>query len=116
MVKIMTDVSKLLNDKVLEFNSKIKDELSTAKMIEGKTRTICICVLDGDNYVSKLENLKLEDFERTDDTNSDLIVTASSEILEALMSKTMSPVKAYMKGNLKVKASLMDMLLLRKLF
>jgi len=115
-VKIMTDVSKLLNDKVLEFNSKIKDELSTAKMIEGKTRTICICVLDGDNYVSKLENLKLEDFERTDDTNSDLIVTASSEILEALMSKTMSPVKAYMKGNLKVKASLMDMLLLRKLF
>jgi putative sterol carrier protein len=112
----MTDVSKLLNDKVLEFNSKIKDELSTAKMIEGKTRTICICVLDGDNYVSKLENLKLEDFERTDDTNSDLIVTASSEILEALMSKTMSPVKAYMKGNLKVKASLMDMLLLRKLF
>ena len=111
----MTDVSKLLNDKVLEFNSKIKDELSTAKMIEGKTRTICICVLDGDNYVSKLENLKLEDFERTDDTNSDLIVTASSEILEALMSKTMSPVKAYMKGNLKVKASLMDMLLLRKL-
>ena len=115
-MKIMTDVSKLLNDKVLEFNSKIKDELSTAKMIEGKTRTICICVLDGDNYVSKLENLKLEDFERTDDTNSDLIVTASSEILEALMSKTMSPVKAYMKGNLKVKASLMDMLLLRKLF
>ena len=112
----MTDVSKLLNDKVLEFNSKIKDELSTAKMIEGKTRTICVCVLDGDNYVSKLENLKLEDFERTDDTNSDLIVTASSEILEALMSKTMSPVKAYMKGNLKVKASLMDMLLLRKLF
>ena len=112
----MTDVSKLLNDKVLEFNSKIKDELSTAKMIEGKTRTICICVLDDDNYVSKLENLKLEDFERTDDTNSDLIVTASSEILEALMSKTMSPVKAYMKGNLKVKASLMDMLLLRKLF
>ena len=115
-MKIMTDVSKLLNDKVLEFNSKIKDELSTAKMIEGKTRTICICVLDGDNYVSKLENLKLEDFERTDDTNSDLIVTASSEILEALKSKTMSPVKAYMKGNLKVKASLMDMLLLRKLF
>ena len=115
-MKIMTDVSKLLNDKVLEFNSKIKDEPSTAKMIEEKTRTICICVLDGDNYVSKLENLKLEDFERTDDTNSDLIVTASSEILEALMSKTMSPVKAYMKGNLKVKASLMDMLLLRKLF
>ena len=39
----MTDVSKLLNEKVIEFNSKIKDEPGTAKMIEGKTRTICIC-------------------------------------------------------------------------
>lgn len=106
----------MLNEKVIEFNSKIKDDTGMAKMIEGKTRTICICILDGDNYVSKLENLKLGDFERTDDTNSDLIVTASSEILEALISKTMSPVKAYLKGNLKVKANLMDMLLLKKLF
>ena len=32
----MTDVSKLLNEKVIEFNSKIKDEPDTAKMIEGK--------------------------------------------------------------------------------
>ena len=112
----MTDVSKLLNDKVLEFNSKIKDEPNTAKMIEGKTRTICICVSDGDNHFSKLENLKLGNFSITDDTSADLRVTASSEILKALISRTMSPVKAYMKGDLKVKASLMDMLLLKKLF
>jgi len=112
----MTDVSKLLNEKVIEFNSKIKDEHGTAKMIEGKTRTICISVSDGDNHFSKLENLKLGNFSITDDTSADLRVTASSEILEALISRTMSPVKAYMKGDLKVKASLMDMLLLKKLF
>ena len=112
----MTDVSKLLNDKVLEFNSKIKDDQSMAKMIEGKNRTICISVSDGDNYYSRLENLRLGDFSTTEDTSADLNVTASSEILEALISKTMSPIKAYMKGDLKVKASLMDMLLLKKLF
>ena len=112
----MTEVSKLLNEKVLEFNSKIKDEPDTAKMIEGKTRTICICVSDGDNHVSKLETLELENFSITDASSADLRVTASSEILEALISRTMSPVKAYMKGELKVKASLTDMLLLKKLF
>ena len=112
----MTDVSKLLNNKVLEFNSKIKDEPGTAKMIEGKNRTICISISDGDNYYSRLENLRLGDFSTTEDTSADLNVTASSEILEALISKTMSPIKAYMKGDLKVKASLMDMLLLKKLF
>ena len=109
-------IGKLLNEKVVEFNSKIKDEAGMANMIEGKTKTICICITGGDNYASVLENLRLEDFYITDDTSADLRVTASSEILEALMSKTMSPVKAYMKGNLKVKASLMDMLLLKKLF
>ena len=115
-MKIMTDVSKLLNEKVIEFNSKIKDDTGMAKMIEGKTRTICICVSDWNNHFSKLENLELENFSITDDTSADLRVTASSEILEALISRTMSPVKAYMKGDLKVKASLMDMLLLKKLF
>ncbi len=112
----MTDVSKLLDGKVIEFNSKIKDDPGMARMIEGKNRSICISVTDGDDYYSRLENLKLEDFSTTGDGSTDLRVTASSEILGALMSKTMSPIKAYMKGDLKVKASLMDMLLLKKLF
>ncbi len=116
LVKKMTDVNKLLNDKVIEFNSRIKDEPTMSKMIEGKTRTICICVTDGDNYCSKLDDMKLDSFERTEDSGADLAVTASSEILEALINRTLSPVKAYMKGDLKVKASLTDMLLLKKLF
>jgi putative sterol carrier protein len=110
------DVGKLLNGKVIEFNSKIKDDPGMARMIEGKNRSICISVTDGDDYYSRLENLKLGDFSTTGDGSTDLCVTASSEILGALMSKTMSPIKAYMKGDLKVKASLMDMLLLKKLF
>ena len=66
--------------------------------------------------LGKLENLELGNFEKTDETGADLTVTASSEILGALISKTMSPIKAYMKGDLKVKASLTDMLLLKRLF
>ena len=117
LVKIMSvDVGKLLNGKVVEFNSKIKDDPGMAKMIEGKNRSICISVSDGDDYYSRLENLKLDDFSTTGDGSTDLRVTASSEILGALISKTMSPIKAYMKGDLKVKAGLMDMLLLKKLF
>jgi len=44
------------------------------------------------------------------------VITASSEILQALIKKEMSPIKAYMTGELKVKASFTDMLLLKKLF
>ena len=112
----MTNIGKLLNEKVDEFNKKIKNETKMAKMVEGKTRTICICVSDGETHSSKLDNLNLEAFVVTEENSVDLVVTASAEILEALISKTMSPIKAYMKGDLKVKASLTDMLLLKKLF
>ena len=116
-MKLMSNnVSELLDEKVIEFNSRIDNEPNFSKMIEGKNRTICICISDGDTYASKLEDLRIEDFVRTEDSTADLVVTANSETLIALIQREMSPVKAYMKGDLKVKASLTDMLLLKKLF
>ena len=109
-------IVELLDEKVIEFNSRIDSEPNFSKMIEGKNRTICICVSDGDTYSSKLENLRIEDFVRTEDMNADLVVTANSEILSSLIQRDISPVKAYMSGDLKVKASLTDMLLLKRLF
>jgi len=85
-------------------------------MIEGKNRTICICVSDGENYSSKLKDLRIEDFVKTDNTDADLVVTANSEFLIGLINREISPIKAYMSGDLKVKASLTDMLLLKRLF
>jgi len=110
------NISKLLAEKVIEFNSRVDNEPKFSKMIEGKNRTICICVLDGDTYSSKLEELRIDDFAKTDESSADLVVTADSKTLTALIEREMSPIKAYMKGDLKVKASLTDMLLLKKLF
>ena len=116
-MKLMNNkVSELLDEKVIEFTSRIDSEPDFSKMIEGKNRTISICVSDGDTYSSKLKDLRIEDFVRTDDSTADLVVTANSETLIALIQREMSPVKAYMKGDLKVKASLTDMLLLKRLF
>ena len=64
----------------------------------------------------KQENMRIEDFIQNEDTNADLVVTANSEILIGLINREISPIKAYMSGDLKVKASLTDMLLLKRLF
>ena len=109
-------VMDLLDEKVIEFNSRIDGEPEFSKMIEGKNRTICICVSEGDNYSTKLEAMRIEDFVQTDNTDADLVVTANSEVLTGLINREISPIKAYMSGDLKVKASLTDMLLLKKLF
>jgi len=117
LVKIMSNnIENVLSEKVSEFNAKINDDPNFAKMIEGKDRTITICVSDGKNYASKLESLKLDNFTATESSDTDLVVTASSEVLEGLIKKTTSPIKAYMGGSLKVKASFSDMLLLKRLF
>ena len=109
-------VIDLLDEKVIEFNSRIDGEPEFSKMIEGKNRTICICVSDGDNYSTKLESMRIEDFVKTENTDAELVVTANSEVLTGLINREISPIKAYMSGDLKVKASLTDMLLLKRLF
>ena len=43
------NVKNMLDNKVIEFNARINDEPGFAKLIEGKNRTICICVSDGEN-------------------------------------------------------------------
>ena len=110
------NVKELLDEKVIEFNSRIDNEAEFSKMIEGKNRTICICISGGDNFSTKLEDMRIEDFIQNDDAKADLVVTADSEVLIGLINREISPIKAYMTGELKVKASLTDMLLLKRLF
>ena len=112
----MSNIKQILEEKVAEFNIRIKDEPKYSGVIEGKERSICISVTNGDNYISNLKDMKLEEFKESEDTDKDLVVTATSDVLIALISKEMSRLKAYMTGDLKVKASLTDMLLLKKLF
>ena len=109
-------VIDLLDEKVIEFNSRIDEEPEFSRMIKDMDRTICICVSDGKNYSTKLEAMRIEDFVQTDDTDADLVVTANSEVLIGLINREISPIKSYMSGDLKVKASLTDMLLLKRLF
>ena len=117
LVKLMSKkVKELLDEKVIEFNSRIDGEPEFSKMIEGKDRTICICVSNGENFSTKLENMRIDDFVQNEDANADLVVTANSEILIGLINREISPIKAYMSGDLKVNASWTDMLLLKKLF
>ena len=112
----MSNIKQILEEKVSEFNARIKDDPKFSGVIEGKERSICITVSNGENYTTNLKDMHLEPFVKSDNTDKDLVVTASSDVLLALIKKEMSPIKAYMTGELKVKASLTDMLLLKKLF
>ena len=53
----MSNIKQILEEKVAEFNSRIKDEPKYSGVIEGKERSICISVSNGDNYVSNLKDM-----------------------------------------------------------
>ena len=112
----MSNIKQVLEEKVSEFNARIKDDPKFSGVIEGKERSICISVSDGKHYTTNLKDMHLDPFVESDNTDKDLVVTASSDVLLALIKKERSPIKAYMTGELKVKASLTDMLLLKRLF
>ena len=59
----MSNIKKILEEKVSEFNSRIKDEPKFSGVIEGKERSICISVSDGEKtcityWLNKLQNLE----------------------------------------------------------
>ena len=96
----MSNIKKILEEKVSEFNSRIKDEPKFSGVIEGKERSICISVSDGENYTTNLKDMHLESFTESDNTDKDLVVTATSEVLLALISKEMSLAKSTSLGQL----------------
>ena len=64
----MSNIKKILEEKVSEFNSRIKDEPKFSGVIEGKERSICISVSDGENYTTNLKDMHLESFTESDNT------------------------------------------------
>ena len=87
----MSNIKKILEEKVSEFNRRIKDEPKFSGIIEGKERSICISVSDGENYISNLKDMQLDPFVESEDTSKDLVVTATSDVLIALIKPGASP-------------------------
>ena len=74
----MNNIKKILDEKVSEFNRRIKDEPKFSGVIEGKERSICISVSDGENYISNLKDMQLDPFVESEDTNNCLLYTSPS--------------------------------------
>ena len=113
---MMGELLEKLQAKATVFNARIADEEGFAKLVEGKDRTVAIVVIDGPTLIARLEGGSLAQFGEGDSTDADVIVKASADTLLALLKRELSPIKAYTKGELKVKASFRDLLMLKKFF
>ena len=112
----MGELLEKLQAKATVFNARIADEEGFAKLVEGKDRTVAIVVIDGPTLVARLEGGSLAQFGEGDSTDADVVIKATNETILLLLKRELSPVKAYAKGELKVKASFRDLLMMKKFF
>ena len=112
----MAELLEGLQAKAALFNTRLADDEGFAKMVKGKDRTVAIVITDGPALIARLEGGSLTQFGEGDSSGADVVVKASSETLLAVLKRELSPIKAYVKGDLKVKASFRDLLMMKKFF
>ena len=109
-------IEDYLNTAIEEFNKKGESDPKLQKEMQGIRRVVQVEVSDGDIYNFVLENAHVSGLQKGEVENPDIRVVASSETFDLLWKRELRPMKALALKKLQVKASLEDMLRLRKFF
>lgn len=106
----------IVEEKITLFNEKVKEDSNFAKIIGTSDRTVAISISDGNTYVCELKDGILSQISKSSaPVTSDISLESDFETIESILNNELSPMKAYVKRKLSVKASFRDLMLLRQL-
>ncbi len=106
----------LIEQAVQKFNAKALADEKLQKDLDGVERKIVIECKDGPKYNFALRDRQIGPVNEGPLDGAEVTIISDTATLTALLKKEMGPMKAYATGKLKIKASLEDVLRLRKLF
>ncbi|UCC94019.1 MAG: SCP2 sterol-binding domain-containing protein [Thermoplasmata archaeon] len=109
-------VKELLENAVEQFNEKSAADEKFRKEVEGKTRTIQFTLDDGRSWNFKLDDGHIDGVHDGPLEGADISITTDEETIRGIFDGSISPMRAYALKKIKFKASLQDLLTLRKLF
>jgi hypothetical protein len=109
-------VRELLEDAVRQFNEKSEKDPKFREELQGKTRTIQFTLEDGRVWNFKLEDSRIDGVHDGGLEAADISVLSDEETIRGIFDGSISPMRAYALKKIKFKASLQDLLTLRKLF
>ncbi len=112
----MGELEDLLNQNIEKFRKKIAEDEKIKKELEGVTRSVNIDVIDKEGFSFVLDNGDIKDFKHGILDETDINVTATEEDFVALFKGELKPMRAWATKRLKIKASLEDILKVRKFF
>jgi putative sterol carrier protein len=110
----MTDLECLLREAINKFNEKVKADDKLKEALSGLTRKVVVELEQERKYSFVIQNCEIANFSSCDLEQFDVKIISDSETLEKLLTKELSPFKAYATGKVKIKATLADLIMLRK--
>jgi putative sterol carrier protein len=109
-------VRELLEKTVERFNEKAKADEKLRNELTGIQRTVLLDLKDGTMYNFILKDAHVDGVNEGAVDSPDITIIADRSTLEALFRREIGPMKAIALQKLKVRASIEDMLRLRKFF
>lgn len=109
-------VEELLTSAIEKFNKRIIDDPKMLEDLRTVKRSIVVEVTDGDTWNFMLENAHAGGLQKGTLESPDIRITSDRETLRQLWNGELRAMKALATRRVHVKASLEDMLRLRKLF
>lgn len=106
----------LLRIAIQKFNEAVKKDVAIQTELEGVVRKVQIEVSDGKWYHFVLQNKQIENFGEGEIENPDIRIISDSTTIAGLLNKEIRPMKAWATRKLQIKASLSDLLRLKKFF
>jgi putative sterol carrier protein len=110
------ELRDLMTQAIDKFNCKAKSDDKLKAQLEGVDRRILIEFHDCDACHMHLKDLQIKDFADGTIDPCEVKVITDQATLTALLKKELNAMKAYATGKIKFKASLTDLLTLKKLF
>jgi putative sterol carrier protein len=105
-----------LNAAIGKFNKAVEEDPKLKAEVTGKVKTILLLIEDGPSYHFVLENGHIDGVLEGGIKDADVIVTSDMETMVGIFSGEVSALRAYALKKLRLKASLQDLMTLRKFF
>ena len=110
-------VEEILRDAIVKFNKKVETDPKLAKEISGMKRVIQFEMTDtGEFFHFVLENERVGELQKGQVEKPDIRVICAADVIKQIYSGELRPMKAIATRKIHVKATLEDMLTLRKFF
>lgn len=109
-------IEELINGAIAKFNSRVESDAVLQKELDGMKRTVQVELKDGRSFCFSLQNNRMGDFHEGRLDSPDIKIISDEATLSGLLMGTVRPMKAWATKKVQFKASLEDLMRIRKFF